>query len=600
MSRLSGSSSLRLAERVSFETLVNCYVHELGGGTWHGADSFARRVDLGWRGRGAFVLELALSRAGLRVALDVTYRSAVGCHAIAGARCARGEGRWEDGDELDVMLALVRELFSDARGGTRADELEMLQRLLESQSVMARYLEARSREREPPGERFIDSEQSLLYGHWRHPVPKSRQGITDWQHASVAPELRGRFRLHGFAVARAQITQDSALEVAAETLVAAALGVESRAATELEHARARDAVLVPVHPLQVDWLLHQPHVAAWLQKGLVRDVGPLGPWFTATSSVRTVYSEACPFMFKLSIPVKITNSVRANQRHELLAGIAAARLMAKLPETGVAIVSDPAYLTADTPHARESGFELIVRENPFVAGRDVGVHSVAALAQRALPHQPARLRALIEGLALTESRTLRSVGLEFLLRYLICAIEPLIRLYDSHGVALEAHQQNTLLDVTAGYPRRCYFRDNQGFYLSRSHRDALLALAPELAERSELFFDDAVIRRHFSYYLVQNQLFAVVHRLGREDVLEEGAALAVVRARLTRLTRELGVRGGALVRELLGERTLPCKANLLIRARNVDELTDESGVVYVGVENPIRAASADSAELEVA
>lgn len=592
--------SLRLAERVSFETFVNCYVHELSGGVWYSADSFARRHDLGWRGRGAFVLELRLSRAGLRLAFDVTYRSAVGCHGIAGVRCRRGEGPWEDGDELDVMLALVRELFSDARGGTRADELEMLQRLLESQSVMARYLEARSREREIPGERFIDSEQSLLYGHWRHPVPKSRQGITAWQHASVAPELRGRFELHAFAVDRSLITQDSACDASAETMVAEALGADARAGAELENARTRDEVIVPVHPLQVDWLLHQPHVAAWLEQGLVRDVGRLGPRFTATSSVRTVYSDSCRFMFKLSIPVKITNSVRANQRHELLAGVAAARLIGKLPDSGVTILADPAYLTVDAPEVPVSGFELIVRENPFVTGRDVGVHSIAALAQRALPHQPSRLRALIEGLALTESRTLRSVGLEFLLRYLNCAIEPLIRLYDTHGIALEAHQQNTLLDVTAGYPRRCYYRDNQGFYLSLSQRNTLLSLASELADRRELFFDDALIRRHFSYYLVQNQLFSVVHRLGREDVLDEAAALSVIRARLARLSRELGARGVALVRELLGERTLPCKANLLIRARGVDELTDESGVVYVAVENPLSAVSACTPELEVA
>jgi hypothetical protein len=52
--------SLRLAERVSFETLVNCYAHELGGGIWHAAESFARRLDLGWRGRGEFVVELQL------------------------------------------------------------------------------------------------------------------------------------------------------------------------------------------------------------------------------------------------------------------------------------------------------------------------------------------------------------------------------------------------------------------------------------------------------------------------------------------------------------------------------------------------------------
>ena len=600
MTKLTGFS-LRLAERVSFETLVNCYVHELGSGVWHRAEAFVRRHDLEWPGRGADVLELVLARTDLRLAFDVTYRSQVGCHGIAGVRVARGDGPFRDGDELEIMLSLVRELFADARGGSRADELEMLQRLLESQSVMARYLDARAHERETPGDRFIDSEQSLLYGHWRHPVPKSRQGITDWQHASVAPELRGRFQLHAFAVARSLVTQDSASHESAEALIAAALREAPCARAALESARDRGEVLVPVHPLQVDWLFHQRHVVCWLERGLVRDLGRLGPWFTATSSVRTVYNERCPFMFKLSIPVKITNSVRLNLRHELVAGVVAARLVERLPEPFVNVLADPAYLTVGRPGEPESGFELILRENPFTAGRDLGIHSVAALAQRPLPHQPSRLRGLIEGLALTESRTLESVGLEFLLRYLNAAIEPLIRLYDAHGIALEAHQQNTLLDLTAGYPRRCYYRDNQGFYLSRSQREALVSLLPELAERHELFFDDALIRRRFAYYLIQNQLFAVVHRLGREDVLDERAALSLVRARLARLARELGARGTALLRDLLGERTLPCKANLLIRARDVDELAEESGVVYVAVENPLSASNgAVTTELEVA
>src|SRR5690606_40932657 len=67
-------------------------------------------------------------------------------------------------------------------------------------------------------------------------------------------------------------------------------------------------------------------------------------------------------------------------------------------------------------------------------------------------------------------------------------------------------RSNSLLDVSAGYPRRYTFRDNQGYYLSRAHRARLLELEPRLECCPELFYDDELIHRRFSYYLLSNQL----------------------------------------------------------------------------------------------
>ena len=41
-----------------------------------------------------------------------------------------------------------------------------------------------------------------------------------------------------------------------------------------------------------------------------------------------------------------------------------------------------------------------------------------------------------------------------------------------HG-ALEAHQQNMLVDVSKGWPTEVVYRDSQGFYLSERHRPTL-------------------------------------------------------------------------------------------------------------------------------
>ncbi|HEY8942893.1 MAG TPA: IucA/IucC family protein, partial [Polyangiaceae bacterium] len=501
------SLSARIAEQVSFETFVNCYLREQQEGLWHSSSEWRERVDPAWSGTGEHVVVAELPGAGLRFAFEIPYRSAVGPHRVGVVRVQRAPRVWQNADRLQVIVALVNELYrrpGEADGDRCAKELELLLRVFQSQQSMARYLEARASDPALSSDRFIESEQSMLYGHWCHPTPKSRQGMTEWQHESFAPELGGAFRLHFFAVARELVRQRSVLERTTEDLIADSLAGDPEARAEHQASAKRNQVLVPVHPLQVDWLLHQPRVQRWLEEGRLRDVGRLGPRFTATSSVRTVYSEDCPFMFKLSIPVKITNSLRFNRRHELFAGLAMAQLLPKLggAATSLMVIPDPAYLTVESPDGKETGFELLLRANPFRRGCDRGVHCVAALVQGALPHRASRLRNLIEGLSLTEGRRAGAVSEDWLERYLRCAVEPLIRLYDEHGIALEAHQQNSLLDLAAGYPRALYYRDNQGFYLSHAHRARLTALEPELLQRPELFFDDAVIQRRFAYYLV--------------------------------------------------------------------------------------------------
>lgn len=598
-------SLLLLAEQACFEAFVTCYLQELGAGAWHSAESWRREHDPEFDARGDFVLELVLPRTQLRLAFDVTYRSAVGRHRLGAVRAERAGG-FGDADRLHTVLALVRELYS-GRGGVdataRAHELELVLRYVQSQQLMGRYLEARAHDRGLDSDRFIDCEQSMLYGHWRHPTPKSRQGMTDWQHDSFAPELRGRFQLHYFAVQRALVRQQSATPQSTEELLARMLVGDAAGQRALRVAHDRGEVLVPVHPLQVDWLLHQGHVRSWLADGVLRDVGRLGPRFTATSSVRTVYSEDCEWMVKLSIPVKITNSLRFNRRAELPAGVSMARLFAALgARAGFHCIADPAYLTVDAPAGGESGFELLLRENPFRRGADAGIYCVAALVQESLPHRASRLRTLLEGLALTEGRDVQAVSFDWLLRYLGAAIEPLIRLYDEQGIALEAHQQNSLVDLRAGYPRAFYFRDNQGYYLSSQHRSRLVALQPELLQRPELFFDDQLIQRRFAYYLFSNHLFAVVQRLGSDGLLDEDVALSIVKGRLTTLASELTGPGRQLLEGVLGRARLPYKANLLTRVHDVDELTaEQEQAVYVEIDNPLqRPLQALTRELEVA
>lgn len=588
-----GPSARAIAEHASFQAFLHCYLREVDSGRWFD------RTD--WVGepaeprRGGEVCELDLESQGSRLAVEVLYHSAAGRHRFGRVRSWSGvRPCWSPLEPGQAMFMLVRELYARIGGMVpelrKSRELELQYRLADSYRVMTRYVEARRHDARLLSDRFVDSEQSLLFGHSAHPTPKSRQGLADWLHATYAPEMAGRFQLAYFAVRRDLVDQGSCTGVSAGAMVAAMLEGEEGGKPAL--TLAGDRVLVPAHPLQAQWLLSQPAVCEAIARGDIQPLGSHGPMFAATSSVRTLYCEDAEWMFKFSIPVKVTNSLRINKAHELRAGMVMARLIERTgfldAEPQFRVIQDPAYLTVRLPGLRESGFEVILRENPFGRGRERGTVSVAALTQDPLDGHPSRLHGLIEGLALNEGRSLAAVSRDWFRHYLRCAIEPALRLYDEHGIALEAHQQNSLLDLGAGYPSHYYYRDNQGYYLSEARRRDLEALCPDVGETPELFYQDAMIRDRFCYYLVVNQLFSVIARFGQDGLLEEAELLDLLRHSLRQWRERLRGPALPLVDTLLNDARLPYKGNLLTRVHDVDELNAELEMaVYTSIPNPL-------------
>ncbi|MEC7815796.1 MAG: IucA/IucC family protein [Pseudomonadota bacterium] len=598
-----GPSARAIAEQASLQAFLNGYLLEVDAGQWFSADEWQEDPAVSPAGTHLCVLPLPNQRT--RLTVDVLYHSATGRHQFGRLRLWQpGRLSWVTLEPLHAMTLLVRELFSLIGGMLpelrKSRELELLHRLTDSYQTMARYLLARQPDDRLHSNRFIDTEQSQLFGHPSHPTPKSRQGMADWQHQTYAPELAGGFQLHYFLVREDWITQDSDGPMPATAMAEAILGA-GQAALHLP----ADVRLVPAHPLQAQWLLLQPDIHEAIQTGCIQPLGPLGPLFRATSSVRTLYCESADWMLKFSIPVRVTNSLRVNQRHELCAGVAMSRLLRRLEVPGVtgvndaaqtpvfSVLRDPAYLSVSLPGKCESGFEMIFRDNPFPPRNDRGITAVAALTQDPLPGRSSRLFDLIEGLALNENRSLAAVSRDWFAHYLHCAVAPALRLYDDHGIALEAHQQNSLLDVSSGYPSRYIYRDNQGYYLSESRRPALISLCPELEALPELFYRDAMICERFCYYLIVNQVFGVIARFGRDKLLDETALMGQLRRFLVTLARDCHGPAVPLIGLLLADSRLPFKGNLLTRAHDIDELTAELELaVYTSIPNPLHPGRA--------
>lgn len=582
-------SPKKVAERATFQAFLNSYIREVKTETWFDGDEWRKRNQTNITTNGAHVIELTLLCQNIRFAIEVTYKSFVGRHTFGYVfKYSPTSKYWLLENEISVIITLIQELNVLTEGGSSHYD-ELILRLIDSYQTMSRFIEERKEEGEvlySVYNRFIESERSLLFGHWFHPTPKSRQGMLTWQQKQFSPELEGAFKLHYFKVKREWIKEDSALEKSASELVKEAL--MNKQSNILPDG---DEVLLPVHPLQAQWLLQQADVQKRIEEGVLESVGQMGPSYAATSSVRTVYHPEEEWMYKFSIPVKVTNSLRVNRLHELKAGVTMARLMEKMDflqnYPSFRIIQDPAYMTIDFGDGKESGFEVIIRSNEFKKGNDQGVTSVAAFVQEPLPGFESRLKQLIYELADKERASIKEISLRWFEQYFRCAIIPLVRLYDEYGIALEAHQQNSVLDLSKGFPTAYYFRDNQGYYLAKSHKEHLLLIEPSLVEIPELFYDESIIKERFTYYLCFNQLFSIIHRFGVDELIEEEVLVEWVLNELQQLEKELTGAGKRFVQYLLSQEHIPCKANLLTRFHDVDELMAKlEQAVYTVVENP--------------
>lgn len=597
------------ADHASLQAFIHCYTREIDAGVWHHPGDWQRRTSLAFAQEEEAVLELQLTALATTLAIGISYRSRVGCHCVTQVYQQQANPwEWKRLDGLSTILLLVDHIYLNRQQQGRERELlsveqsELMARCIDSHQLMLAYLDQRQGDPRLTSPAFIDSEQSLLLGHWQHPTPKSRQGIQRWQQSQYAPELCGEFQLHYFAAPAERVSQASLTLLPAADIIRQQLLGDDAKADDIT-ALPADWILLPVHPLQAQWLSEQDYVQQLLAQQQLLALGPKGRLFTATSSVRTVYNRDCDYMVKLSIPVKITNSLRINMVHELDAGVLVGRLLRdtlQAPEFArFSSIEDPAYVSLQVAGLQQSGFETILRHNPF--GHDDQVQSIAALTQASVsPNQPSRLGGLIMRLAEAENRSHRDVALQWFDAYWECAMTPALTLYETAGIALEAHQQNSLLDVSQGYPSHYYYRDNQGFYLSHHWRKALLQREPALHNASDLFYSDEMIRDRFSYYLIVNQLFSVIYRLACDGWVDENTLLIRSRQHLERLAAEFAGTGYAMVQMLLDRPYLPFKANLLTRLDDMDELQAELELaVYRQCANPLSLDYASQLPLSI-
>ncbi|MET9512905.1 IucA/IucC family protein [Streptomyces flavidovirens] len=559
------------AEAAAVENLLRCWVRER---------------DLG-RPLGP-TLRIPLDTSGTALLVPVRYWSATGWHRFGMPVLEGGPQGAPPADAVTVAALLGRE------AGQR-EGADLVGRVADSVRRTARFIAERRAHPGPSEEAdlFLSAEQSLLLGHPLHPTPKSREGLSEAETLLYSPELYGSFPLHWMAVDRSVLAADSAW-----TERGRAVPVEQLVVRLADGLRLPDhTVPLPLHPWQARELKHRPAVAALLGEGLLHDLGPHGAPWHPTSSVRTVYRPGSPAMVKLSLGVRITNSRRENLRKELHRGVEVHRLLRgglaeqwQSAHPGFDIIRDPAWLAVDTADGEPiPGLDALLRHNPFGPGDDA-VCIAALTAPRPWPGRTGMHSRLAEVVARLTARTGRPTGAvatEWFLRYLDHVVRPVLWLDGTAGVALEAHQQNTLVLLDPdGWPVGGRYRDNQGYYFRESHRADLERRLPGIGATSDTFVPDAVTDERFAYYLGINNVLGLIGAFGAQRLADERVLIAAFRQFLGKNA----ALGSPLPAQLLETPSLRCKANLLTRLHGLDELEGpvDTQSVYVTITNPLR------------
>lgn len=585
------------AQAAAVENLLRCWVRE---------------TDL--CAPGTRVLRIPFPASGTVVTTPVHRWSPTGWHRFGPPRFADAPESAPPLDAVTLAALISREthLRTDGPGAAPdtvvADGGDLVARVGDSLRRTVTFVSDRRAHPADGPDRFLAAEQALLLGHPFHPTPKSREGLTDSEALLYSPELRGSFPLHWIAVAPSLLATDSAWTESGRPVPA------HRLATRLAGPGLTlpdGYAALPLHPWQWREVQHRDTIAALLDAGLLRPLGTHGSPWHPTSSVRTVHQSGAAAMLKLSLGLRITNSRRENLRKELHRGVEVHRLLRgglsrqwQAAHPGFDIVRDPAWLAVDDLHGRPvPGLDVVIRHNPFTPSDDVscvaglvsprpGAHPATGDDRSGAGMRPfrSRLAGVVTRLAERTGRPRGAVAAEWFLRYLEQVVRPILWLDSEAGIALEAHQQNTLLLLDGdGWPAGGRYRDNQGYYFRESRRAELDARLPGIGVHSDTFVSDEVTNERFAYYLAINNVFGLIGAFGSQRLSDEHLLLAAFRRFLGDVTSGPAPLRTALPALLLDSPVLRCKANLLTRLHGLDELVGpvDTQSVYVTIANPL-------------
>ncbi len=522
----------------------------------------------------------------------LSYCSAIGHHSYSSHFFLEKENEYQPVKAKQVILSILDELsqkLEQNRQIERRDEIfnHVGNSIYKTQQYIQSFLEARIQRREID---FLASEQSLYFGHPFHPTPKSSEGFRDDDLQQYAPELQAKFVLNYWAIAPDLILEEWVSKHGDRKDTVIPQAVQSAAKATLD-SHQQHYQLLPCHPWQAQYLA-QLQVVQQLQKsGKLVNLGALGESVFPTSSVRTIWQPDCPYFYKLPLNVRITNFIRINPLEQLKRAMDAGKIISHLSQAvnrpDFQILMEFGFRTLSLDNLSHSdnaeliaNFAVLFRESPTeLQGNSNCLFVVASLLE---PFPGSDEPKLFQAIRQTNQGKQPNL-LAWLHQYLQVSLQPILHLFAETGISLEAHVQNSLVQLENGFPSKFYVRDLEGISLDKSLASAKGWLNSLIPETSPVLASEQETWLRLQYYFFVNHLGHLIHTLARYSKQNELVYWQVVRIFLQHEhTKTSSERLKKFTKALLENVTLPAKANLISRFQARSETP-----LYVNIANPI-------------
>ncbi|MFO6424608.1 IucA/IucC family protein [Motilimonas sp. KMU-193] len=594
----------------SYQTLINAYLREIEH-SWQlcSMHELARKNQAWQECDKAIVISLPIQQIDIILAINywsLTLRHQFHPSVVYQFTSGPAAYEYKTLSAVEFLQLTMREQML-SQPHARADLSTLALRCLLSQQNTNLFIKQRTAELEDlySGRplSFIESEQSLLIGHQLHPVAKSREGFSSMDLQAYSPETKGRFQLHYFAVHISLLHQDSALVLSSHEWIAQWIAQCPEFSQEFKQQwlEQEDFFILPAHPWQAQYLQQQQESQDLIRDKLLQPLGAAGPLFSATTSVRTVFNQACPMQFKFSLNVRITNSVRVNQSWELDRVVETAKMMQlpvadeiKQSAPAFEFVHEPAYLAIKLPSGKVlDGFSVIFRDNQTMGQPHRDISAVTSLVQDHPLGQKGRLYNIIKRISDQQQTPMQQVAITWFERYLEVAVGSLMRLFIDWGLCFEPHGQNALIEMEQGYPVRFFCRDGQGFFHRQAAHQDWLAIMPGKGEATQSIFPEELAKQRLIYYPFINQVFSMINAFGCQGLADEHQLMACLRTYMSNLAAKPQRYPFSLLEVLEKAERLPCKGNLLTQLYDMDELVGDIATqsVYVTLPNIYKAGA---------
>ena len=595
-----------LASEMALTSFLNCYIRDImqGGLKYFRipkydltlASYFRERAHTKW-------LKIELNFLQQDVFCALSYYSLTGRHQYKFPCIVkdRSSDIIQELDFLELSKLLIEE-YKSTTPSKKDTSSEFVKSLENSQKNTAIFLKYRNEKTKDifaifnKDISFIDAEQSLLTGHSMHPVPKSRSRMTDAELFQYSPETKAEFQIVYFLANPTLVLENSAREKAITAELREELVANGFITPQLQIIldSHKDWKLIPIHPWEASYLKkNNASVKKFIFENKIIEIGPLGPLYTPTSSVRTLYNKDSQFMVKLSLHVKITNSERCNLYHELLRGCEVSTLF--LTEWGnkfrksnphFKIIHDPAYITLHDNGTVIKGFNTSFRDNLKTVFNDKKVTMLGEICQDGILGHTNRLAKNIESIAQQDSISIDEVARRWFDLYLEFYLEGILDGYINFGMFFEAHGQNTMVELDKkGYPCNVYFRDSQGIIFRENKLKKASTYISDIALESHSFLSDEVLTPIYVNYIMISNIIGLVNTFGSNGLTDEYTLLKMVTSRLNKWKNK---DDSGIIDFILNRTTWKVKSNMLTRLSGEDEaMNPVDGVIHVAYKNPL-------------